>query len=86
MGDSGFRLLRPLGRALVVETRSREQQRSFNMPYQLGTRSRDRPSDGDKYEADLLAGDLIVRRPTAPLIGAKSLLECGATLHARVAG
>lgn len=62
VGDSGFRLLRPsqLGSQLTVEKRSREQQHYFNCPYQLGTRSRDTPADGDAYTASVRAGDLVV--------------------------
>jgi protein phosphatase PTC7 len=60
VGDSGFRLLRPSQRGLAVEKRSREQQHYFNCPYQLGTRSRDRPSDGDAYSASVRADDLVV--------------------------
>jgi serine/threonine protein phosphatase PrpC len=62
VGDSGFRLLRPSQRGshLTVEKRSREQQHYFNCPYQLGTRSRDTPADGDAYTASVRAGDLVV--------------------------
>lgn len=50
LGDSGFVLLRKEGDKYKIFHRSKEQQHSFNMPYQLGTWSQDRPEHGDKLD------------------------------------
>lgn len=62
VGDSGFRLFRPApanGCAQLVAA-SRPQQHSFNCPFQLGTGSADRPSDGDSYSVPIVAGDVLL--------------------------
>lgn len=56
LGDSGFLIVRN-GSLLY---RQKEQQHSFNCPYQLGTNSQDKPSDSDLYELEVEHGDVIV--------------------------
>jgi len=72
LGDSGFMLLRPepWGGMKLVE-RSREQNHSFNTPYQLtrvppalmqkiGGRGLDSPEDGESYLCNVQPGDLLL--------------------------
>lgn len=56
LGDSGFLLVRHE----QVAYRTKEQQHSFNFPYQLGTDSTDMPLDSDTHMLTLLPGDYIV--------------------------
>lgn len=56
VGDSGLIVVR--GKQIVFETN--RQQHSFNTPYQLGTNSDDRVSDGQFFRFDLRRGDIIV--------------------------
>jgi len=56
LGDSGFMVIRD-GKSIL---RTKEQQTSFNAPFQLGTDSSDLPSHGDKYHVKLQAGDLVI--------------------------
>jgi hypothetical protein len=44
-----------------VVLRSKEQQKAFNFPYQLGTDSPDRPHHAQKYTLDLQERDVVVR-------------------------
>ncbi len=60
VGDSGFRLLRPREGALATVASSTEQTHYFNCPFQLGTGSRDSPTDGETMSARVEAGDLII--------------------------
>src|SRR5690606_1467751 len=51
LGDSGLMLIRPTAKGhdrLVF--RNREQQHRFNMPYQLGTESRDLPEHAEQNQ------------------------------------
>jgi len=72
LGDSGFMLLRPepWGGMKLVE-RSREQNHSWNTPYQLtrvpsalmlkiGGRALDSPQDGERYLFSVQPGDLLL--------------------------
>ena len=64
VGDSGFLLARPgeeggTERYKVV-FKTTEQQHTFNMPYQLGTYSRDTPGDGDFKALEVRKGDIIL--------------------------
>jgi len=43
-----------------VALRTVEQQHVFNMPYQLGSQSSDRPHHGDRYELTLRPGDTVL--------------------------
>ena len=60
VGDSCFRLIRPSADGLQVVMASLEQTHFFNCPLQLGTDSRDMPSEGDSYEGKVESGDLLV--------------------------
>eukprot|EP01112_Ceratiomyxa_fruticulosa_P013628 TRINITY_DN3842_c0_g1_i1.p1 TRINITY_DN3842_c0_g1~~TRINITY_DN3842_c0_g1_i1.p1 ORF type:complete len:461 (-),score=104.20 TRINITY_DN3842_c0_g1_i1:583-1965(-) len=56
LGDSGFMVVR--GSDIIY--RSKEQQHSFNFPYQLGTGSYDLPEHSDKSNIPVQEGDLLV--------------------------
>jgi len=56
LGDSGFMILR---NARIIY-RSKEQQYSFNFPFQLGTGSNEQPSDGVLMKMTVEEGDMIV--------------------------
>jgi len=56
VGDSGFRIVRENR----VVYGSKEQQHSFNLPYQLGPTSNDKPENGDSYKYTLRDGDIVV--------------------------
>lgn len=56
LGDSGFLVIRH-GKLVF---RSKEQQHSFNFPYQLGTGSSDRPEHASCVALNVQPGDLIV--------------------------
>jgi serine/threonine protein phosphatase PrpC len=56
LGDSGFMIIRD---AQVV-LRSREQQHSFNYPFQLGSSGQDRPDMCDRYAIEVRVNDIIV--------------------------
>lgn len=56
LGDSGFMVVR--GTDIVF--RSKEQQHSFNFPYQLGTGSADMPYHAVNITVNILPGDLII--------------------------
>ena len=64
LGDSGFRLFRPVAHpsspAFELIARSRSQQHYFNCPFQLGTGSADRPRDADRYREAVRPGDIVV--------------------------
>jgi protein phosphatase PTC7 len=64
LGDSGLLVVRNGSTVL----RTVEQQHVFNMPFQLGTESRDRPQDSRIYEIQLQRGDLV-------LLGSDGLLD-----------
>jgi len=56
LGDSGFMVIR----RNQVHFRSREQQHSFNFPYQLGSQSSDRPEAAILDNVPILDGDLVI--------------------------
>jgi protein phosphatase PTC7 len=56
VGDSGFRIVRDNH----VVYGSKEQQHSFNLPYQLGPSSNDQPEHGDSYKYTLKDGDIVI--------------------------
>jgi len=56
LGDSGFMVIR--GTDIVF--RSKEQQHSFNFPYQLGTGSADMPSHAVIVTINIQPGDLVI--------------------------
>jgi len=56
LGDSGFMVIR--GSDIVF--RSKEQQHSFNFPYQLGTGSADMPSHAVSVTVNIQPGDLVI--------------------------
>jgi len=56
LGDSGFMVIR--GTDIVF--RSKEQQHSFNFPYQLGTGSADLPSHAVSVTVNIQPGDLVI--------------------------
>jgi len=56
LGDSGFMVIR--GSDIVF--RSKEQQHSFNFPYQLGTGSADYPSHAVSITVNIQPGDLVI--------------------------
>ena len=59
LGDSGFIHLR-FDDSWYSMSRSLDQQHYFNCPLQLGTDSPDMPTHGDKYEAEVQVGDVIL--------------------------
>lgn len=56
LGDSGFMVIR--GSDIVF--RSKEQQHSFNFPYQLGTGSADMPNHAVSVTVNIQPGDLVI--------------------------
>jgi protein phosphatase PTC7 len=56
LGDSGFMVLR----GLEIVYRTKEQQHSFNFPYQIGTGSADKPEHSQKISVEVQPGDLII--------------------------
>ncbi len=56
LGDSGFAVIRD-GKLVL---RTKEQQSSFNAPYQLGTNSDDRPHHGDRYSIKVQPNDVVI--------------------------
>jgi len=56
LGDSGFMIIRDN----KVFLKSKEQQHSFNFPFQLGTGSTSTPEHSDIYEIEVKVGDIIV--------------------------
>eukprot|EP01110_Echinostelium_bisporum_P009383 TRINITY_DN33051_c0_g1_i1.p1 TRINITY_DN33051_c0_g1~~TRINITY_DN33051_c0_g1_i1.p1 ORF type:complete len:344 (-),score=123.31 TRINITY_DN33051_c0_g1_i1:60-1091(-) len=56
LGDSGFMVVR--GSQIVY--RSKEQQHSFNFPYQIGTGSADKPEHSMSITVDIQPGDLVI--------------------------
>jgi len=56
LGDSGFMIIR--GTDIIF--RSKEQQHSFNFPYQLGTGSADMPAHAVSITVNIQPGDLII--------------------------
>lgn len=56
LGDSGFMVIR----GLEVVFRTKEQQHSFNFPYQIGTGSADKPQHSQRLTVEVQPGDLII--------------------------
>jgi len=56
VGDSGFMVVRDG----AVILRTKEQQYSFNAPFQLGTGSDDTPATGDRYSVQLRPDDIVI--------------------------
>jgi len=56
LGDSGFMVLR----GLEIVYRTKEQQHSFNFPYQIGTGSADKPQHSQRITIEVQPGDLII--------------------------
>jgi protein phosphatase PTC7 len=56
LGDSGFRIVRND----KVVYGSKEQQHTFNLPFQLGPSSGDIPNNSDSYKFSLRDGDIVV--------------------------
>lgn len=56
LGDSGFMVLR----GLDIVYRTKEQQHSFNFPYQIGTGSADKPQHSQRITVEVQPGDLII--------------------------
>jgi len=56
LGDSGFMVIR----GLDIVFRTKEQQHSFNFPYQIGTGSADMPYHSQRLIVDVQPGDLII--------------------------
>lgn len=56
LGDSGFMVIR----GLEIVYRTKEQQHSFNFPYQIGTGSADKPQHSQRINVDVQPGDLII--------------------------
>jgi len=56
LGDSGFMVLR----GLDIVYRTKEQQHSFNFPYQIGTGSADKPEHSQRIAVEVQPGDLII--------------------------
>lgn len=56
LGDSGFMVIR--GNRIIHKTK--EQQHSFNFPYQLGTGSTDRPEHATVANITIEEGDIVV--------------------------
>mmetsp|Transcript_48048 Transcript_48048/g.75028 ORF Transcript_48048/g.75028 Transcript_48048/m.75028 type:complete len:158 (-) Transcript_48048:69-542(-) len=60
LGDSGFLLLRRQEGGYQIVLRSKEQQHHFNMPFQLGTDSSDRPEHAERVEVPVEVGDVVL--------------------------
>ena len=68
VGDSGFHIFRPAEdntRPMQLVAKSRSQQHAHNHPFQLASwaakmRIRDLPSDGERYQHEVLPGDVIL--------------------------
>jgi protein phosphatase PTC7 len=56
LGDSGFMIVR----GLEIIYRSKEQQHSFNFPYQIGTGSADKPQHSQRIQIEVQPDDLII--------------------------
>lgn len=56
LGDSGFMVMR----GLEVVFKTKEQQHSFNFPYQIGTGSADKPHHAQRLSIEVQPGDLII--------------------------
>lgn len=56
LGDSGFMVLR----GLDIVYRTKEQQHSFNFPYQIGTGSADKPQHSQRITVEVQPGDLVI--------------------------
>lgn len=59
LGDSGYLLLRKEGLDLVTKYRTKEQQHSFNFPFQVGTGGDD-PSKANTEIHEIKDKDIIV--------------------------
>ena len=60
LGDSGFMVLRKAEGHWKMMYQTAEQQHYFNCPKQLGTKSRDRPSDAQLLSLPLAPGDMLL--------------------------
>jgi protein phosphatase PTC7 len=56
LGDSGFMVIR----GLEIVYRTKEQQHSFNFPYQIGTGSADKPQHAQRIKVEVQPDDLII--------------------------
>lgn len=56
LGDSGFMVIR----GLEIIYRTKEQQHSFNFPYQIGTGSADKPQHSQRITVEVQPDDLII--------------------------
>jgi hypothetical protein len=56
LGDSGFMVIR----GLDIVYRTKEQQHSFNFPYQIGTGSADKPQHAQRITVEVQPDDLII--------------------------
>jgi protein phosphatase PTC7 len=56
LGDSGFMVIR----GLEIVYRTKEQQHSFNFPYQIGTGSADKPQHAQRIRVEVQPDDLII--------------------------
>jgi len=56
LGDSGFMIIR----GLEIIYRTKEQQHSFNFPYQIGTGSADKPQHSQRIMIEVQPDDLII--------------------------
>lgn len=56
LGDSGFMIVR----GLDIVYRTKEQQHSFNFPYQIGTGSADKPHHAQRIQVEVQPDDLII--------------------------
>jgi protein phosphatase PTC7 len=56
LGDSGFMIVR----GLEIVYRTKEQQHSFNFPYQIGTGSADKPHHSQRITIEVQPDDLII--------------------------
>ena len=56
LGDSGFMIIR----GLDIVYRTKEQQHSFNFPYQIGTGSADKPQHSQRIQVEVQPDDLII--------------------------
>lgn len=56
LGDSGFMVIR----GMEIVFRTKEQQHSFNFPYQIGTGSADKPQDAQRLSVEVQPGDLVI--------------------------
>jgi hypothetical protein len=81
LGDSGFMVIR----GLEIVYRTKEQQHSFNFPYQIGTGSADKPQHSQRIHIEVQPDDLIILGTVFSIPSFPSFLPPSHTAHAHFA-